>query len=363
MCPKKVLYKYEPDYAVPPGHTLQETIDELGMDQKELAQRIGLTTQTVNKIIKGIDPVTRETAIKLERATGVPARMWNSMEMNYRERLAKIEDEKQLESDLEWLNDLPVNELKKRNIISNTRNKSVLLQDILSFFGVNSKRDWENLWENKLAASFRRSRATKMKTEAMATWLRLGELEAQKIDCEPYNKNLFQEVLLKARTLTVKPPKVFEPEIEELCSRAGVAVVFVKDIKGCPANGVSRWLTPKKALIQLSLRYKTDDHLWFSFFHEAGHILYNPKKNVYIDLARNEDDNEYEEKANQFASNILIPPEYKTKLMLLNRKNLIVNFANSIGISPGIVVGRLQKEKILPYSHCNDLKRKFEWSN
>ncbi|WP_226889680.1 hypothetical protein [Nostoc sp. MG11] len=39
----------------------------------------------------------------------------------------------------------------------------------------------------------------------------------------------------------------------------------------------------------------------------------------------------------------------------------IERFAAEIGIAPGIVVGRLQHDGILPPSHCNDLKRRFEW--
>ncbi len=72
-------YGYEPDYAVPPGQTLQDTIDSLGMDQKELATRTGLTPKTINLVINGNAPITQETAILLERATGVPARMWNNL--------------------------------------------------------------------------------------------------------------------------------------------------------------------------------------------------------------------------------------------------------------------------------------------
>ena len=92
--------EYEPDYAIPPGETLQETLDALGMTQKELAVRAGLTPKTINRIVKGTDPISQQTAIRLERATGVPSRMWNNLEMNYRAARARIEDEKRLEAPL-----------------------------------------------------------------------------------------------------------------------------------------------------------------------------------------------------------------------------------------------------------------------
>src|SRR5712692_6475140 len=100
---KAKRYAYEPDYAVPPGRTLQETIDALGMDQRELAVRTGLDKKTINQIIHGVAPITHNTALRLERVTGVPARMWNNLETNYREQLARLSQKERLQKHLEWL--------------------------------------------------------------------------------------------------------------------------------------------------------------------------------------------------------------------------------------------------------------------
>jgi HTH-type transcriptional regulator/antitoxin HigA len=124
----------------------------------------------------------------------------------------------------------------------------------------------------------------------------------------------------------------------------------------------TRWLSPSKALIQLSLRYKTDDHLWFSFFHEAGHILKHGKRDVFRKGTTFLMDETKEEEANTFAADFLIPRrEYLnfTSKNTLSKVN-IKKFASQIKISPGIVVGRLQHDKLLPMSHCNDLKVRFE---
>ena len=109
-------YAHDPDYAVPPGETREETIQALGMDQRALAVRAGLSEKHVSQIINGRAPITHETAIKLERVTGVPARMWNSLEMSYRERLARIKDKRQLEADLDWLKTIPTGALIKRGV-------------------------------------------------------------------------------------------------------------------------------------------------------------------------------------------------------------------------------------------------------
>ena len=246
-------YPHEPDYAVPPGETLEETIEALGIDQRSLAIRAGLSEKHVSRIINGHAAITHETAIKLERVTGVPARMWNNLEMNYRERLAGIEDKRRLKSDLDWLKTIPTNELVQRGIIAKQADRVGLLNEVLGFFGVSSTQAWKNLWL-KPAASFRRSSCFRTQPGATATWLRLGELEAQKTDTKPYNKNALKAALVQIRKLTVEPPEQFQPQMEQLCANAGVALVFVPGIKGCQAYGAARWLSPDRALIQLSVR-------------------------------------------------------------------------------------------------------------
>ena len=67
-------HTFEPDYAVPPGESVKETMEALGMTQRELADRTGLTVQTLNRIFKGEQPISYETANKLELVTGTPAK-------------------------------------------------------------------------------------------------------------------------------------------------------------------------------------------------------------------------------------------------------------------------------------------------
>ncbi len=125
---------------------------------------------------------------------------------------------------------------------------------------------------------FRRSAAFKAEPEAVAAWLRLGELEAAELATEPYDKNAFKDLLNEIRTWTVEPFPDVEQRFVETCAAAGVAVVLVPELLKIHLSGVARWLHKDEALIQLSLRDKTEDHLWFSFFHEAGHILFHSRR-------------------------------------------------------------------------------------
>jgi Zn-dependent peptidase ImmA (M78 family) len=148
----------------------------------------------------------------------------------------------------------------------------------------------------------------------------------------------------------------------EICASVGVAVVFVPELRKTGVYGATRWFGDK-AIIQLSLRYKSNDHLWFTFFHEAGHIVKHGRKEVFIE--GNELDGDKEEEADVFARNRLIPPaNYRQFLLSWDGRSLapIKTFAEKIKIAPGIVVGRLQHDQLLPNSLGNKLKVFYRWS-
>ncbi|HPQ71913.1 MAG TPA: HigA family addiction module antitoxin [bacterium] len=351
-----------PDYAIPPGETLSETLEALSMTQKEFAVRAGISEKHIVAILKGDGPITPETALKLERVLGVPASFWNNLERNYRDTLARLEEEERLLREVAWLDEVPVSTLAKRGLITRHTNKVKTLQEVLAFYGVNSPDKWRELWGN-LRFAARQSPAFENDPGAVTAWMRMGELVAQKIECAPYDQDRFFEALAKVRGLTKHSPKDFQPKVNQWCAEAGVAITFVKEVPGIRLSGITRWLDPKKALIQLSLRYKRDDQLWFTFFHEAGHILKHGKKDMFLE---NDDgqDMEKEMEADKFAADFLIPPRDWTRFTTgrsLFSKADIGKFASEIGISPGIVVGRLQHEKKIPFTHCNDLKVKLAW--
>ena len=82
------FYPCRPDYAVPPGETLRDTLEALEMTPADLARRTGLSIKYIIQLVQGEVALTPDTALILEHATGVPARVWNSLEANYQQRLA-----------------------------------------------------------------------------------------------------------------------------------------------------------------------------------------------------------------------------------------------------------------------------------
>jgi len=354
--------EFNPDYISPPGDTLQDVLDEKGMTQLELSKRTGRKTKTINQIIKGIAPITPETAIQFERTLGVPASFWNNREKLYREKLAQIEEEQRLKKNTACLNELPVKSMIKFGWLKEFEDAPRQVQEVFEFYGIASYEQYENIIPE--FTYFRKTNAFKSDINAVVAWLRKGELEAQQIRTPDYNKKNFKDNLLEIRNITTEEPKAFIQKMKELCQHSGVALVFVPELPKTRVCGSARWLTPKKALIQLSLRYKTNDHLWFNFFHEAGHIILHGKRNVFIDDTLIGGDKE-EEEANEFAANFLIPCEKIKEFALSNKKKTedIIDFASKMNIAPGIVVGQLQHYKYCPMSHYNKLKQTIDWSD
>lgn len=359
---ESVKNQYFPDDVSPPGDTLREILRERGLTQAELATRMGRPKKTVSEIINGKAAITVDTALQLELVLGVPAAFWNTREQHYRQYLARRAQEEKLAQRVSWLSKFPVAEMVKRGLLRREASKPERVRELLAFLGVSSPEQWSELFALQNIA-FRKSTAFDVDEGALAVWLRQGLLEAGRVRSQPYERRAFKASLREARALTREGPEVFQDKLRAACAQAGVVVSFVPEFKGCRASGATRWIAPDRALIQLSLRYRTDDHLWFTFFHEAAHILLHGKKLIFIEGHRHEGKQEAE--ANRWAANALIPrPEFeRLRKMRPYSKAGIWAFARECGVSPGIVVGRLQHEGLLPHSHCNDLKRRFKWAD
>lgn len=356
-------YAFAPDYTLPPGEILEEYLEAADMSQAELAQRTGLAPKTVNQIVKGKAPLSHDTALRLERVLGRPAHFWNRLEADYQEAVARARAVEAEHEQLEWLKRVPVKQMEDLGWITPRKNKRDKLDEVLRFFGVNSAHEWAEVWEQHQVA-YRQSQRFEAAQEAVSAWLRQGEILGQARRCGPFDASAFRSLLEELRGLTQQSPDVFQPELQRRCAEVGVAVEFVPALPKSRVSGATRWLSPRKALIQLSLRHRSDDHLWFSFFHEAGHVLLHGKRDVFLEGMDGLDE-EKEAEANRFAVDLLIPPKEWEELTANGRptQEQVHEFASRLGIAPGIVVGRLQHERIVGWEWGNGLKRRFQWQH
>ncbi|MEM9615009.1 MAG: HigA family addiction module antitoxin [Actinomycetota bacterium] len=352
--------QWRPDWAVPPGEVLHEILQSRGMSQAELARRMARPLKTINEIVKGKAAITADTAVQLELALGIDMRIWTNLDARFREHEAITRSSHSMKENVDWLKKFPVDELAQEGLVEADGRPERTLESLLRFFGVSSPAGWESQWMAGSVA-FRASDTFTASPEATSAWLRWGELEAQKIDLEPYDKAGFKRTLEKVRTLTRKQPlALMMQRTKKLCAAEGVAFVVCPTFKGVRASGASYWVGTNSPVLQLSLRYKSEEQLWFSFFHEAGHIVEGHKKG-FIDgeISQTDDEDEMERQANRFARDLLLPPRELASFIEAGDLSAaaVQAFAKTLGVSPGIVVGRLQHDGHLDYNQLAQFRR------
>ena len=357
--------QYGPDYVSPPGETLSEILGMIGMSQAELADRTGRAKKTINEIVKGKAHITPKIALEFETVLGVSASFWNNRETQFREYSARIEEQERLKKHFRWLDQFPVSKMVKLGWVEGFKDKVQQLREMLKFFQISSPGQWERYVKTYTdQVVFRKSETFKNNIPATIAWLRQGEIQARTAQCRSFDSGRFREALGAIRSLTIEPPETFRSKMVDLAADAGLALVFVPELPSTKISAATRWLSPTKPMIQLSLLYKKNDQFWFSFFHEAAHIILHGKRDFFI---QNGDDQpgEKENAANSYAANFLILPAQFRALVKYGKpsKDRVLQFASDLGIAPGIIVGRLQRDKILPWSHYNDLKASFEWAD
>jgi HTH-type transcriptional regulator/antitoxin HigA len=356
----KIENEYAPTDVSPPGLTLEEALEERGMSQAELSERAGRPKKTINEIVRGQAAITPDTAIQLERVLGIPATFWNTRQQQYDESRARAHSQLELAKYVEWPRHFPIAQMTRLGWIPPKRSAVEKVESLLRFFQVASPEELEQVWGAKrLGVAFRRSEAFRTNPHALQAWIRRGEIEAAAISCKPYNRREFEATLGGMKDLIRDLPENFDRDLVRRCAECGVAIVIVPLLPGVHAWGATRWLRADKAMIQLSLRGRYEDLFWFSFYHEAGHVLLHGKRDAFVE--ENGGKGDHEREADIFAAESLLEPAawraFVERRTLFSTRD-VKEFAAAAAISPAIVVGRLQHEGRVETSHLNGLRRR-----
>lgn len=356
--------------AVPhPGETVLEYLDFNGWSQRDLARRSGLTPKTISEICNGKAPITPPTALAFERVLQRPAHFWLNLQRQFDEAQARRRELSSFSEWSAWVRHFPLGEMKRLKFsLPEGRSDA---DTLLNFFGVSSPETWDSVWKAS-AVAYRQTRKFKTREESIAAWVREAELVAREVNAKDFDEETLWSSLNDLRQLTRTAVDTILDPVQKICAEAGVAVVLVPELPNTGISGCARWLTDKKALVGLTLRYKTDDQLWFTLFHELGHILLHRNKRSFVvdnaaeDLSDPIIDPEmqkYETEASRFAADTLIPPPALSAFIRTKAftNESIHDFAETVGVGPGIVVGRLQHEGLLARHQGNALKQKLDF--
>lgn len=350
------------DLAIPPGEYLEEVLEDTEISQAELARRMGRPSQAINEIVKGEKSITPETALQLEQVLGVSAQFWSKLEAEYRLVIAKAHQLEEVKNEEGALCDFPYLELSKLDLVEKTKDKQKKVISLRKFFGVSSLDNIKAVKE--FSPAFRQQEKDTVSHESLASWLRAGHMIAENTDVEPFCKDKLESSLTQLRELTniIEPNKLIE-EIKKLLAECGVVLALVPSFKKSYTTGATFRLGKNKAVIMMSLRGAWSDIFWFSLFHEIGHILLHDKRVTFLENGKLDQQYKKQEKeADTFAQKTLIPAE-NYGVFLKNSdfsSDAIESFADSIGIFPGIITGRLQHDKKLPHTnHCHRVRYKW----
>lgn len=333
---------FDPDYAVTPGETLREVMEERGMAQKELAARTDLARKTINEILNGKASISPETAGKLDLVFGMPAEFWTRLEANYQQRKALLERRKSMAEAAGWHKKFPYTEMAKRSWVKATKDVMEKTDELCRFFEVSSPDAFETVMLAPIQARFKLSPKVAHKPFAIAVWLQAARIESRKIDLTGYSDKLLSDGLKELREFSAKctdPQK----QVQEMLAKAGVAVVYIREFPAAALSGAAFW-EGGRPVIALTRCGKRLGKFWFTLFHEAMHILYHSKSQMFVDMDHSGWDKLREEsEANRRASQFLIPRKYDEKLAGLTTIEGLDDFAASLNIHRDIVVHRVER--------------------
>ena len=352
---------WNPTWVVSPGEVLTEALEERGMTQAELGRRMARPLKTISEIATGKAAITPETAIQLERALGISVATWLALESRYREARARERDSEELKSHVEWLRMFPIKELIERGIIRRKGSEPQRAADLLSYLGVSSPAGWEQYW-GQVAASYRMSEKLSASPHAVTVWIREAEREAADLELPSYSMDGLEAQVPALRSLTTANVTAAAiAQARDLLMSVGVGLLLMKGIRGAPASGAVRWVRGNPWIV-LTLRHRTDDQLWFSLFHEVGHLLEGGRRRDVIEAIPGEQDSESEDEhaADTFARDVLLPEFAWNERAHPGSPNraTIKEVASEYGVAPGIVVGRLERDGLIPPGRFRDLKRR-----
>lgn len=357
-------YPWQPQWVSRPGDTISHLMSRQALDVARLAGRMGKDRGLIQQLIAGTAAIDDEMAASLALHLGGTENFWRNRQLQFDQALDRAVGAISADDARDWLSSLPMADLARSGWIARGRGTAAL-RSVCAYFGVSSPSEWQRHYTSFANAfSYRTSQGFENKLGALAAWLRQGEVEADDVFCEPWDANKLKKIVPEIRRLTkLKKPSQFISKLRGLCASAGVALVFVRAPAGCSASGATRFVSSKKAIIVLSFRHLSDDHFWFTLFHEIGHLLLHGRDATFID-GDAADNSTKEREANEFAERTLIPMERLADLEHIQLStNSIIRYSVSIDIAPGIVVGQLQHHRLLGPKQLNHLKRRYSWDD
>lgn len=350
---------YKDLIAFHPGSYVEEIVEDLNITQNEFAERLGTTSKTVSKLINGEDRISNDTANKLAKLTGISLKTWMNLQNTYDIKLIEIEEMKSKDEE-EICKMIDFSYFKKLEFVDDKRyslkDKIEELRNFLNMSNISLLRQFNN------AVSYRNTQTFEEKSIVNSNvMLEIASNIARNKTENKYTKNKLTQILPEIRKMTLEEPDFFYPRLKKLLLDAGIVLVGLPNLKNAGLQGATKRFKNGSVLLLITDRNKFADIFWFSLIHELGHIYHN---DFFSDIEDIDLYREKEKDADIFAQNLLIPEESYHQFIEESdfSREAILKFSQNLEVHPSIVVGRLQKERLVEYKQFHDLKEKYSFA-
>ena len=356
---------FEPNWVSPPGTTVLRLMAVRGLTDDEVADDLGLELSDFQLLLKGELRINSDIAEALSTCFGSTPRFWMARDIHYSKECRRLSNDSD-DTLAAWARKLPVQAMRQYGWLKQGVKGPQLYQELLTFFDCRDLFEWKARYLSGLeAVAFRTSAAYVADDLSTQVWRRMGDLQASKMDLPNYDPDEFRAILPRLKRLSAfKHPRTFIKRLQEVCRQAGVAVTTARTPSGCRASGAT-WKTESgNPIIHLSFRHMSDDHFWFTFYHEAAHVLLHRGEHIDTDAETSSRPSvtRMEREADDFAAEALFPTSVRD--MLLNKKitpNNIMHASKLAKVAAGVVVGQLESRKVITYGQLSFLKHRYRW--
>lgn len=346
-------------FIVKPGEVIKEYLDDRNITQKEVAQRIGISEKHLSNLLNGKTRLTEDMALKLEKIMpDVQASFWLHYEVKYQEYMAREKEKYNLkEADLEAIAErFHFKEVFKRS------NKPLVEQaiDMLKLLGVTDFDRFKSALP--LGMEFMQDGGEE---EAAVVWIKQCEQAAEEqnkpLDGVMFNPKTLEDALPRIKNIALNPDVDDSINSCRKClNRCGIYLVVMPAIVNSKIRGALTTYKNHPAVF-LSKRYKTHDHVWFTIVHELAHLLLHyDTSNILISEEDLSSEDHKDKEANKFARDFLVNPDDYAALGNHEQftEQVITKFARKQNVHPGMIVGFLQHDGLIPFEQMNGLKSK-----
>lgn len=331
----------------PAGEHLADELEARGWTQAEFAEILVRPAQFVSEIISGKKEITRESAAQIGAALGTSAEMWLNLQDTYflwKQNRDKPTQEKLREVRLRArLNDLaPMSVLRRRGIITSATTAGQV-KEVKDLFRLDDIMD-----EPRLRIAARRGNGGEPLTPIQNTWLACVERVLPKPPAKGYSEKALESLAEQISSM-VRDPSGFAA-LPPAFATTGLRLVYVEAFPSSRLSGASFLLDDGPVIALSGLRRRLDIVL-FTLLHETAHIVRGDLDKSDGPIIDDEDQPNTlgdEDKTDALASRWMLPDDLPSPPGRVSQE-WVERTAQSMGVHPMVIVGRLQKLNKIPW--------------